>query len=238
MNAKATVAVLDRKDGSTLTRGDVTAWGRPVTLKLENPLLWSPGSPNLYFLEFTLTAQDGFRFGVNLYTSAGAFSSDSGWQTSYTIPRYSFFRMTIARTSESTSETADIAEFVASISAQSQVVREIDIALAGKVAVQQGAANADKALVVGNDFLSDLGKGHAVEALHVAHLNTAEFETHHGRIVTASILHITRIILILPGQPVERIVLMTEHDTFLAERVESLHQLLSLRLFRFSLLCC
>ena len=93
-------------------------------------------------------------------------------------------------------------------------------------------------LMVGNDFLSDLGKGHAVEALHVAHLNTAELETHHGRIVAASILHITRIILIFPGQSVERIVLMTEHDTFLAERVESLHQLLSLRLFRFSLLLC
>ncbi|MBQ9447601.1 MAG: hypothetical protein IJU61_13440, partial [Victivallales bacterium] len=57
MNAKATVAV--QKDGKTLVSGDVTAWNRPVTLKLENPLLWSPESPNLYDLVFTLKAQDG-----------------------------------------------------------------------------------------------------------------------------------------------------------------------------------
>jgi hypothetical protein len=57
MNAKVAVAV--QKDGKTLASGNVAAWGRPVTLKLENPLLWSPESPNLYDLVFTLTAQDG-----------------------------------------------------------------------------------------------------------------------------------------------------------------------------------
>ncbi|MBR6324033.1 MAG: hypothetical protein IKR62_03555 [Victivallales bacterium] len=57
MNAKATIAV--QKDGKTLASNDVAAWGRPVTLKLENPLLWSPETPNLYDLVFTLTAQDG-----------------------------------------------------------------------------------------------------------------------------------------------------------------------------------
>ena len=48
--AEATVTV--RKDGQQLAVGKMKAWGKPITLKLPQPIaLWSPESPALYDLE-------------------------------------------------------------------------------------------------------------------------------------------------------------------------------------------
>lgn len=50
--ARGTVEVF--RDGKKLASGEMTAWGKPVTLKLPAPVaLWSPESPALYDLEIT-----------------------------------------------------------------------------------------------------------------------------------------------------------------------------------------
>ena len=62
-----------------------------------------------------------------------------------------------------------------------------------------------------------MGKRHAIKILRIVHLNAAEVETHHGRIVATDILHITAIGLILPRQAIERIVLMAHHISLLLQ---------------------
>jgi hypothetical protein len=57
MGADADVEVL--RAGKVLAEGEVKAWGQPVTLKLKEPLLWSPESPNLYDLRITLESKSG-----------------------------------------------------------------------------------------------------------------------------------------------------------------------------------
>ena len=71
----------------------------------------------------TLVAQDGFQFGVQTYNASGAYSSDTGWKTTYTIPKNTYFRITIARVTENTGETANIATFVAGVHIQTGTVR-------------------------------------------------------------------------------------------------------------------
>ena len=56
-NAEAKVEAL--RDGKVLADAEVEAWDRPVTLKLKEPLLWSPAAPNLYDLRITLTSKGG-----------------------------------------------------------------------------------------------------------------------------------------------------------------------------------
>ncbi len=69
------------------------------------------------------------------------------------------------------------------------------------------------------------------------HLDASKLKAHHSRPVTTDILHITGVIVVLPGKSIERIVLMSEHVTLLPEGVKPFHQLLCLRLLRLSLLC-
>ena len=57
MKAVAEVEVL--RDGNVLAKEAVAGWDRPVTLKLKNPLLWSPAEPNLYDLRITLKSEAG-----------------------------------------------------------------------------------------------------------------------------------------------------------------------------------
>ena len=86
-------------------------------------------------------------------------------------------------------------------------------------------------------FLRHAGEGHAVQILGVGHFDAAQVEAHDGGIVAAGVLHVARILVILPCQTVHRVVLMSVHDALMAQRVESLQQLLGLRLlYRGSLL--
>ncbi len=57
MGASAEVEVL--REGKVLSKGSVEAWDKPVTLKLKEPLLWSPAAPNLYDLRITLKGAAG-----------------------------------------------------------------------------------------------------------------------------------------------------------------------------------
>ena len=94
-------------------------------------------------------------------------------------------------------------------------------------------------LIVLDNLLTHTGEGHAVEVLGIAHLDAAELKAHHSGPVATDVLHIAGILVVVPGQTIERIVLMTEHISLITKRVEALHQLLCYRLLRFSLfLCC
>ena len=61
--------------------------------------------------DITIKAKTGFKFGVHLY-AGGVFDRDPGWQTEYTISANTEFKIVIARTTEDTSEVANIATFV------------------------------------------------------------------------------------------------------------------------------
>ena len=77
-------------------------------------------------------------------------------------------------------------------------------------------------LVVVDHLLGDTGERYAVQTLGVGHLDTAQFEAHHGGVVAAHVLHITTILVVFPGQTIHRVILMTEHIAFLTERIQSL----------------
>ena len=81
-------------------------------------------------------------------------------------------------------------------------------------------------LIVGDRLLSDLGERHAVETLLVAHLNTTKLKAHDGWIVATYILDVAGVLLVFPRQAIERVVLMSVHDTFLPKGVQTLYQLL------------
>ncbi len=57
MGASCSVAVV--KGGTTLAKGNIAAWNKPLILPVKNPKLWSPESPELYDLEIALTGQNG-----------------------------------------------------------------------------------------------------------------------------------------------------------------------------------
>ena len=77
-----------------------------------------------YVQDVTIKAATGFRFSIGYY-DGGVCTSDKGWQTEITIPANQQFRIMIARVSENTSETANIAEFVSKIRIFTNGLKEI-----------------------------------------------------------------------------------------------------------------
>lgn len=73
----------------------------------------------------TIKAKTGFKFGVHTFVN-GTFSADSGWQTTYSIPANTTFKVVIARASENTSEIADINYFVNQLYFNSKIQYEIN----------------------------------------------------------------------------------------------------------------
>ena len=67
-----------------------------------------------YSFPMKLDAATGFRFGIHIFVG-GVFSTDSGWQTSYTLPAGTYFKIVIARATEDSQEIADISTFVSAI---------------------------------------------------------------------------------------------------------------------------
>ena len=76
--------------------------------------------------DVNIVAKSGFKFGVHLYNSDDTYITDKGWKTSYFMPAGQKFRLVIARTTEDTSERADVWEFYSSISIQSPLKDYID----------------------------------------------------------------------------------------------------------------
>ena len=79
---------------------------------------------------------------------------------------------------------------------------------------------------MGNNLVVNTREGHAVQILGITHLDTAQVETHDGRIVAADILHVAAVGLVFPRQAIERIVLMAHHITSLLQGLQTLGQLL------------
>ena len=78
-------------------------------------------------------------------------------------------------------------------------------------------------------LLRHASKRHAVQVLLVAHLNAAQFKSHHSRPVATGILHVAAVGHVIPCQPIERIVLMSKHITIVTQSVQSHNQLVSHR---------
>ena len=91
-------------------------------------------------------------------------------------------------------------------------------------------------LVVLQRLFPHAGKGHAVQILGVAHLDAAQVEAHHGRIVATNIFHVARIRSILPGESIHRVVLMAIHDALLLQCLQPVYQLFTLCLLCYGLL--
>ena len=91
-------------------------------------------------------------------------------------------------------------------------------------------------VIMVDDFFSHTREGHAVKILGIAHLNTTQLEAHHGRIVTTHVLHVAGVLVVIPGETIERIVLMTKHIAFLTKAVQPFLQLLRPSLFRLNCL--
>jgi len=91
----------------TLTKGNVTT-GTKYRVVTSNILDVKDS--------FKLSVAPGFRFFINTYDENGTMTGNSGWQTpSYNILSGQRIRIVIARTTENTSEIADIDTFVASL---------------------------------------------------------------------------------------------------------------------------
>jgi len=73
-----------------------------------------------------IIAKSGFKFGVHLYNSDGTYNGDKGWKTSYVMPANQKFRLIIARSTENSSERADVWEFYSAINIQSSFKDYVD----------------------------------------------------------------------------------------------------------------
>jgi len=67
-----------------------------------------------YPYDVNIIAKTGFRLSINLYTN-GTYTGYAGWTTNYTISKNQQFRIMIARTTDNTTEIADINEFVGNV---------------------------------------------------------------------------------------------------------------------------
>ena len=71
--------------------------------------------------DITITPKSGFKFGIHTFVN-GSFSTDSGWKTApYTVPANTAFKIVIARTTENTSEIANIETFADSVLFDTQI---------------------------------------------------------------------------------------------------------------------
>lgn len=77
-------------------------------------------TPNVMYFPYDVIihAKEGYRFALN-YWKNGAFVSDELWQTEYFVPSGQRFKIMIARVTEDSTETANIAQFVEQIYVES-----------------------------------------------------------------------------------------------------------------------
>lgn len=105
--------------------GDATFWsgGASPNYRATYRVMCTLATMYKYAQEVYIKAADGFRFSIGYYNDGAV--TDGGWQTEITVPANQQFRIMIARVSEDTSETADIAEFVSKIRIFTNGLKEI-----------------------------------------------------------------------------------------------------------------
>lgn len=117
-----------------------------------------------------------------IYAQDGTFISTNNWKRSITIPANAYFRLVFRAQPDDTSVTLDIETSMAKVtftmasalddySTTQATTAAIAASAATKVNVAQGAANAGKALIVGNDGNVTLGEAGVPEAVKMALLN-------------------------------------------------------------------
>lgn len=80
-------------------------------------------TPLKFGYDVTLSASDGYVFGVQLLSSSGAFVLDTGWIASdYTVPANTYFGMTIRENPEATG-TPDVDTYVSAIKAYGGILK-------------------------------------------------------------------------------------------------------------------
>ena len=85
--------------------------------------------------------------------------------------------------------------------------------------------------MMGNDFFTHPSEWNGIKILGITHFNAAKLESHHGRKVTACFLYVTATIFPLPCKAIEWGILMSIHNTFLCQRIQTLYQFCSRCLF-------
>ena len=74
-----------------------------------------------------LQVKEGFKFAIYLFSDQNTFSKDLGWKTGEYCIAPGYYKLLIARVSESTSEIADILEFVSAITIKSETLIGLNI---------------------------------------------------------------------------------------------------------------
>lgn len=71
----------------------------------------------LYFeRNIKINIAEGFKIGVHTVTADGTFVADSNWRTGeYEVSAFTYFKIVVARVTEDSAETADVAEFSAAV---------------------------------------------------------------------------------------------------------------------------
>lgn len=96
------------------------------TFKTDQKYRVSNNDPMTFDRALTISVESGFRWGYIPFTGTTP-GSWVGWKTSdFTIPAGTSFVVQIARTTEDTSEVADVAEFLSKIKFKSNYAAEID----------------------------------------------------------------------------------------------------------------
>ena len=75
--------------------------------------------------------------------------------------------------------------------------------------------------VVGDDFHLHAVEGHAIEVLQGVEFDIAQLESHDSGIVATYFLDITPSFVEVPFRAIEWVVLMSNHDTFFLEFLQS-----------------
>lgn len=118
----------------------------------------------VYDRDITVTIATGFKMGYHKYNADGTGHVSAGWQTGkYTIPSGQHFRAEIARVTENTSETADIAVFVSKITFSSALEdRFEDVTDAVEAVENRVEGFANKRVLYSSDSVTLSGSGQFV----------------------------------------------------------------------------
>lgn len=101
-NAYTENDVLLNSTGKTTFETSLFSMGGLSSGTFNGMMRYRVATPDIIQFDYPLhiVADDGYKFGVHLFTDAGAFESDLGWQTSFTVPANKKFKIVIANSVE------------------------------------------------------------------------------------------------------------------------------------------
>lgn len=103
-------------DRGSLTSGDWALW---ISYRVCTP------EKMIYDRKINLVAKDGYMLAVHTFDENGNFTLDTSWRWKYSIEANTPFKIVIKRTTEDTSEIADIEEFVSAVYMNTAIKEDI-----------------------------------------------------------------------------------------------------------------